>query len=209
MKITFSGFQPLSSFTITFAVLFLLLSSLSTSIFLSSPSFNISTILGIPSHHTALAFKAASSSGTVYSFIKKWGSLGTGDGEFNNTEGVAIDPKTGNVYIGDYYNNRIQKFDSNGTFITKWGSLGTGDGQFNQTEGVAIDPKTSNVYVTDYYNDRVQKFDSNGTFITKWGSSGTGNGQFNFPSDVAIDPKTGNLYVSDSNNNRIQVFAPR
>src|ERR1051326_7183451 len=151
MKITFSGFQPLSSFTITFAVL-LLLSSLSSSIFLSSPSFNISNILGIPNHHTALAFKAASSSGKVYSFIKKWGSLGTGDGQFNDTSGVAIDPKTSNVYVADYNNSRIQKFDSNGTFITKWGSLGTGDGQFNNTLGVAVDPKTGNVYVADYFN---------------------------------------------------------
>jgi len=158
MKITFSGFQPLSSFTITFAVLFLLLSSLSTSIFLSSPSFNISTILGIPSHHTALAFKAASSSGTVYSFIKKWGSLGTGDGEFNDTSGVAIDPKTGNVYVSDFYNSRIQKFDSNGTFITKWGSSGTGNGQFISPHDVAVDPKTGNVYVADFFNSRIQVF---------------------------------------------------
>ena len=160
MKITFSGFQSLSSFTITFAVL-LLLSSLSSSIFLSSPSFNISTILGIPSHHTALAFKAAhtvSSSGTGYSFIKKWGSLGTGDGEFNDTSGVAIDPKTSNVYVADYNNSRIQKFDSNGTFIKKWGSLGTGDGQFNNTLGVAVDPKTGNVYVADFFNSRIQVF---------------------------------------------------
>ena len=109
MKITFSGFQSLSSFTITFTVL-LLLSSLSSSIFLSSPSFNISTILGIPSHHTALAFKPGTSSGTVYSFITKWGSLGTGDGEFNNTHGVAIDPKTSNVYVADFFNSRIQVF---------------------------------------------------------------------------------------------------
>ena len=157
MKITFSGFQPLSSFTITFAVLLLLLSSLSSSIFLSSPSFNISTILGILNHHTALAFKAASSSGTVYSFIKKWGSLGTGDGEFNQTIGVAVDPKTSNVYIGDYYNNRVQKFDSNGTFITKWGSSGTGNGQFNFPSDVAID-SSGNVYITDSNNNRIQVF---------------------------------------------------
>ena len=99
-----------------------------------------------------------SSSGTGYSFIKKWGSLGTGDGEFNDTSGVAIDPKTSNVYVADYNNSRIQKFDSNGTFIKKWGSLGTGDGQFNNTLGVAVDPKTGNVYVADFFNSRIQVF---------------------------------------------------
>ena len=44
--------------------------------------------------------------------------------------GVAVD-SSGNVYVADSGNNRIQKFDSNGTFITKWGSTGTADGQFH------------------------------------------------------------------------------
>ena len=35
--------------------------------------------------------------------------------------GIAID-SSGNVYVADYGNNRIQKFTSNGNFITKWGS---------------------------------------------------------------------------------------
>ena len=34
-------------------------------------------------------------------------------------------------------NNRIQKFDPNGTFITKWGTLGSGNGQFYWPGGVA------------------------------------------------------------------------
>ena len=56
-------------------------------------------------------------------FITKWGSEGTGDGQFNGPEGIAID-SSGNVYVSEYGNNRIQKFDSNGNFITKWGSKG-------------------------------------------------------------------------------------
>ena len=37
---------------------------------------------------------------------------------------------TGNVYVADTWNYRVQKFTSNGAFITKWGSEGSGDGQF-------------------------------------------------------------------------------
>ncbi len=44
-------------------------------------------------------------------FITKWGSRGTGDGEFDHPNAVAVDSKSGNVYVGDFdKNNRIQVF---------------------------------------------------------------------------------------------------
>ena len=79
-----------------------------------------------------------SSSDQTYHFVKKWGSSGIGDGQFERPRGIAID-SSGNVYVADSNNNRIQKFDSNGKFITKWGSEGTGDGQFYGLRGIAID----------------------------------------------------------------------
>ena len=38
----------------------------------------------------------------------------------DDPNGIAVD-SSGNVYVADADNNRIQKFNSNGTFITKWG----------------------------------------------------------------------------------------
>src|ERR671922_3046903 len=83
-----------------------------------------------------------------YSLANKWGSFGTADGQFLGPFGVAVD-SSGNVYIGDCENDRIQIFDSDGNFITKWGSEGSGDGEFECPHGVAIDP-LDNVYVADY-----------------------------------------------------------
>jgi sugar lactone lactonase YvrE len=142
---------------------------------------------------------------TSYQHIKAWGSEGTGDGQFHWPYGIAVDSSTGNVYVADSLNYRIQKFDSNGNFITKWGSEGTGDGQFNHPNSISIDSSTGNVYVADTWNDRIQKFDSNGNFITKWGSEGTGDGQFNAPY-ISVDSSRGNVYVLDATNHRIQKF---
>lgn len=44
-----------------------------------------------------------------YSFITKWGSLGSADGQLSGASRVAID-SSGNVYLADNNNNRIQVF---------------------------------------------------------------------------------------------------
>ena len=93
-------------------------------------------------------------------FLTKWGTDGVGFGQFNIPFGVAVD-SSGNVYVADTFNNRIQKFTSTGTFITKWGSSGSGDGQFSFPTGIAVD-SSGNVYVVDRSHNRIQKFTSTG-----------------------------------------------
>ena len=140
-----------------------------------------------------------------YSFLGKWGALGSGVGQFNFPHGIAID-NSGEVYVADLVNNRIQKFSPSGVFITTWGSSGSGNGQFNWPGGVAID-NADNVYVSDKENNRIQEFGPSGVFINSWGSLGAGNGQFDWPESIAVD-SSGNFYVSDANNSRIQKFDP-
>ena len=135
--------------------------------------------------------------------ITEWGSLGADDGQFNPPIAIGVDT-SGNVYVADTGNKRIQKFDSDGKFFTKWGSAGAGNGEFNLPQGVAVDA-SGNVYVADTWNNRIQKFSPNGNFINKWGSDGSGDGQFSLPGGVAVD-SSGNVYVADTGNNRIQKF---
>jgi DNA-binding beta-propeller fold protein YncE len=45
----------------------------------------------------------------TYTFVSKWGSQGTGDGQFYAPCGIAVD-SSGNVYVLDSGNSRIQKF---------------------------------------------------------------------------------------------------
>ena len=147
-------------------------------------------------------------------FLVSWGSSGTGNGQFNGPEGVAVD-SSGNVYVADSFSNRVEKFTSTGVYITQWGcstpnpsppacNAGSGNGQFNNPPDVAVDA-SGNVYVTDYFNNRVQKFTSAGIYITQWGSPGSGIGQFNGPHGIAVD-SSGNVYVAEEGGNRVQVF---
>ncbi len=158
----------------------------------------------------------------TYEFVTRWGSDGTGDGQFGDPQGIAVDA-AGNVYVADLHNHRIQKFTSDGVFLGWWGGglyfdgkgwvddtgwhgpgsstepwTGSGDGQFDGPNGIAVDAG-GNVYVCERWNNRVQKFTSNGGFLDKWGSYGSGDGQFWCPMHVAVDA-TGNVYVTDFNN---------
>ena len=46
---------------------------------------------------------------------------------------------SGNIYVGDTNNNRIQKFDSDGTYLAQWGGFGRVDGQLISPVGLAVD----------------------------------------------------------------------
>lgn len=52
-------------------------------------------------------------------FITKWGSQGSGIGQFDQVFGVAPD-SSHNVFVADKFNHRIQKFTNYGGFISKW-----------------------------------------------------------------------------------------
>jgi hypothetical protein len=91
--------------------------------------------------------KTAHKKGT-YVFVKKWGSKGSGDGQFKNPDNnIAVD-HNGNLYITDSGNCRIQKFDSNGKFILKWNSASPGNGKFKHFNRIAVD-SDNNIYVTE------------------------------------------------------------
>jgi len=88
----------------------------------------------------------------------KWGTRGSGNGQFIRPEGISVDRSTGNIFVADNGNNRIQEFANSGRFLLKFGSAGSADGYFDNPWGIAVYPNTGIVYVTDSRNFRVQVF---------------------------------------------------
>ncbi len=95
-------------------------------------------------------------------FSFKWGGpfgmniYGPFNGWFATVTAVATD-KSGNVFVADFYNNRIQKFSPDGTFLTSFGRKGAGKGQFSYPIAIAVADDGS-VFVADYGNNRIQKW---------------------------------------------------
>lgn len=139
-------------------------------------------------------------------FIKKWGSKGSGPGQFSgqssNLECIAIDGDD-NIYITDG-NHRVQIFDTDGNFINAWNYTGFSIGKFESTVGVAVD-SSNNVFIADYQGSKILKFNRNGTFITEWGESGNGDGQLWGAWGVATD-SNGNVFVTEYWNGRVSEF---
>ena len=92
------------------------------------------------------------------------GSKGSTNGQFMFPHSLAVD-NSGNNYVGDIGNQRIQKFSQNGTFLTSWGSARSNDSQFQGLHDVTLDPEGKFVYTVELKNHGVQKFSPNGTFI--------------------------------------------
>lgn len=92
----------------------------------------------------------------------RFGSAGNGEGAFHGPEGVCFDP-AGRIYVVDSGNNRVQKFDENGSFILQFGRKGEYEGELSKPTDVAV--RGDRVYVTDTGNRRIAVFDDSGNFI--------------------------------------------
>ncbi len=141
----------------------------------------------------------------IATFVRTFGSAGSGNGQFSGPEQTAI---IGNdLFVADFNNNRVQRFNlSSGAFQSTFGSTGSGAGQFSLPSGLVYNPVNGFLYVSDIGNDRVQYFTTAGVYQGSFASLGSGNGQVNNPFGLGVD-SFGNIYVADSGNNRVAKFS--
>ena len=139
-------------------------------------------------------------------FLGKWGTSGTGDGQFQTVGGIATD-RNGHVYAADS-SGRVEKFTAAGGFVRTIGappSPRTRSTRSVSPQGVAVGPN-GNLYVVEASNRaRVSVWSRTGRFLTSFADRGTSDGQLSTPGQIAIDAG-GSVYVADAGNHRIQKF---
>ena len=87
---------------------------------------------------------------------------------FNKPAHLAVDKRTGDLYIADGYSNaRVHKYTPDGKYIFSWGESGNGEGQFNIVHNVDTD-RDGWVYIADRENHRIQVFSPEGKYETQW-----------------------------------------
>lgn len=96
-----------------------------------------------------------SSEGT---YLRQWGGIGFGigggwPGWFRLAKDIALDT-TGNVYVADAFNDRVQKFTPTGKLLSVWQP---NDPAPRYPSGVAVDPDGT-AYVAEFYANRVRQF---------------------------------------------------
>jgi DNA-binding beta-propeller fold protein YncE len=121
--------------------------------------------------------------------------------------------RNGEIYVADFYGQRVQQLKPDGAFIRQWGMTGRTShevGGFYYPTDVALD-RAGNVYMADGYGNRIQVFGPGGTFLRKWGGPlargiyGPFNGWFTTVTSIVSDGQ-GNLFVADFYNHRVQKF---
>lgn len=124
--------------------------------------------------------------------------------------GIAVDSRSGALFIADAGNHRVMRWSRGsrqGVVVAGGHGAGRRLDQLRHPRGVAYDPVSGSIYVADTGNHRVVRWPrgaSKGEVVA--GGMGKGRGhrlaQLNTPSSVVLDAH-GRLLVADTGNHRV------
>ena len=118
--------------------------------------------------------------------------------------GVSFDLK-GNVWVTDWYNNKVVKLSQDGQLLHTIHHASSGSDRFSKPSGVCVTAEGL-IYICEDGNHRISVHDEEGRFMFAFGSEGSGPGCFDKPGDIAFG-SDGRVYVVDQGNRRVSVWS--
>jgi len=155
-------------------------------------------------HHR---FVRMNSTGHIVGICGERASDGAELGKYNWPRGLAIDNVTGQIWVADTKQNRIQIVQPDCTGLEYIGDYysGTGANQFYWPYGVAIRQSDRKAFVADTENHRIKAYDvATRTGLGIYGTKGSGFSQFKRPTGIAVSPVDGHIFVAEMDNNRVK-----
>lgn len=157
-------------------------------------------LIVLDSHSRILRYNSVLNNTNLFT---EYGSFRNSSTQFSNPQSVCVDQQTGNVYVSDSFNHRIQKFTSDGQLLASYGGAGgpygygTALGYFLYPKQVAVWQDC--VFVADYGNSRIVcREPVSGAFVLTAAVAS--------PWGVAVD-ESGLIYVSSWADNSIKVYS--
>jgi len=139
-------------------------------------------------------------------------------GFLEETNGVAVNPENGKVYVLDAALNDYQVFSPSGAFELKVTGKGSPNGAFNSEkspatlQGIAVDPSGGDIYVSEVRELRgretgiVEQFTPEGVYAGAV-SAGQGGASLEAPRGVAVGPGS-KLYLAEAERFVVDEFGP-
>jgi WD40 repeat protein len=173
----------------------------------------VAPVAAVASIAAALLFAPSAFAAERYTRTGQFSGEGSGAGLLSRPKRVAVEARTGNVFITDSENNRIQVFRPSGRVAAYLTDFGTG--VLDAPYGIALDQSNGDLFVSDSGNNRIVKFTSDHAAVPTYTrdnsytgpAAGNGAGQVgSFASDIELAPN-GDLLVADTGDNKVQRYA--
>jgi len=167
-------------------------------------SFQLATRIVLGTQRTIYVLDANENKVSLFSNLqdapKTIGGFGWSSSSFDKPTGVATDGV--NVYISDYGNHRIQRFDRDLNYISSLSTRDTSDAiaRFGYPLDIALS-ELGDLFILDGENIRVLKFNSQNSFERTFGDN-AGQGKLQNP--IKLIATNSRIFVGEKN--RIIVF---
>ena len=140
-------------------------------------------------------------------YVTQWGKPGSGEGDLDRPNGIAVSRNGETVYVSDSNHGRVTAFTPNGQVRWQVGMIPEGMGDTSERplqlpRGLCVEDDGS-VLVADAFSFEIVRISSEGEVLARYGDRGVEPGQWNFANDISVFRSF--ALVADKGNGRMQM----